>query len=96
MPEKNEMLGDAPIDPKFHELMNMLAIGLDRVLNAETKPRPNGFILIVFPFTEAEKAHLGGEGRANYISNADRKDVVIMLKEQIKRFEGQPDMTGHA
>ena len=31
-----------------------------------------------------------------YISNANRGDVVIMLKEQLKRFEGQPDLTGHA
>ena len=37
------------------------------------------------------------EGRCNYISNgADRKDIVVMLKEQIKRFEGQPEMKGEA
>jgi len=30
------------------------------------------------------------------MSNADRADVVIMLKEQIARFEGQPEQTGTA
>lgn len=36
-------------------------------------------------------------GRCNYISNGvDRKDVVTLMKEQIKRFEGQPDVTGRA
>jgi hypothetical protein len=45
---------------------------------------------LVFPFGAED-------GRCNYISNgADRRDIVTMLKEQIKRFEGQPDMEGHA
>jgi hypothetical protein len=52
--------------------------------------RDVGFVLLVFPFGEKE-------GRCNYISNgADRKDIVTLFKEQIKRFEGQPDVTGHA
>jgi hypothetical protein len=84
-----ERLGDAPIEPKLHEMMNQLARCLDDVLNGKKRPKLNGFILLVFPFE-------GHEGRCNYISNANRADVVTMLKEQIKRFEGQPDMTGHA
>jgi hypothetical protein len=48
-----------------------------------------GFVLLVFPFQ--------GEGRCNYISNgADRRDIVVLMKEQIRRFEGQPEMEGHA
>lgn len=82
-------IGDAPIDPKLIEVMNALARGIDHILNGEERPKKNGFVLMVFPLEEHE-------GRCNYISNADRKDIVIMLKEQIKRFEGQPDMTGHA
>ena len=87
-----ERLGDAPIDPKLHEMMNAIARGLDQVLNGEArgKDRKNGFVLLVFPFE-------GHEGRCNYISNgADRKDIVTMFKEQIRRFEGQPEMKGHA
>jgi hypothetical protein len=84
-----ERLGDGPIEPKFIELMNEVAKKLDRVFNGEAKgkDRENGFILLTFPFE-------GHGGRCNYISNANRKDVVIMLKEQLARFEGQPEMSG--
>jgi hypothetical protein len=71
--------------------MNAIANALDDLFNGPVKgpARQTGFILLVFPFGE-------GEGRCNYISNgASRKDVVTMLKEQIKRFEGQPEVKGH-
>jgi hypothetical protein len=79
-------LGDGPIDPKLASMMNAIASVLDEAFNGDAKgeARQTGFILMVFPFTEA---HDGG--RCNYISNARRADVVTMLKEQIKRFEGQ-------
>jgi hypothetical protein len=91
-------LGDAPIQSELHESMNKLARVLDEVFNGEKKGKDRewGFVLIAFPFEQAELAKGGGTGRANYISNASRDDVVIMLKEQIKRFEGQPDIEGHA
>ena len=90
--KKPERLGDAPIEPEYIEKMNALASVVDELFNGEDKAqaRKVGFVLLVFPFGE-------GEGRCNYISNgADRKDIVTMFKEQIKRFEGQPDMTGRA
>jgi hypothetical protein len=85
-----KQLGDAPIEAEYIGKMNALARMLDKFFNGESKSheRKNGFILMVFKF--------GDQGRCNYISNADRRDVVTMLKEQIKRFEGQPDMKGHA
>lgn len=84
-------LGDAPIEPQFIELMNELARTIDIICNGELKgkDRKVGFILITFPFGDEES-------RCNYISNADRRDVVIMLKEQLKRFEGQPEIKGRA
>jgi hypothetical protein len=88
----SELLGDAPIEAKYIETMKAMAKALDAMFNGEAKgkERKVGFILLVFPFGE-------GEGRCNYISNgADRKDVVTMFKEQIKRFEGQPDIKGSA
>lgn len=87
-----ERLADAPIQPEFRETMNALAATLDKIFNGSTKAadRKTGFVLIVFPFSEAHEG-----GRANYISNANRRDVVTMLKEQIRRFEGQPEMKGH-
>jgi len=83
------LIGDAPIEPAYAQIMNDLAYIVDKAFNGDQKPRKTGFVLLVFPFE-------GHEGRCNYISNADRKDIIIMMKEQIKRFEGQPDMTGHA
>lgn len=81
-------LGDAPIEPKHHDQMNALARALDEIFNGAAKgaDRKTGFVLLVFPFGNED-------GRCNYISNgADRRDIVTMFKEQIKRFEGQPDM----
>jgi hypothetical protein len=85
-------LGDAPIEPAYRERMNDIARLLDSVFNGDAtgSSRPVGFVLLVFPFGEQG-------GRANYISNgADRQDVVALFKEQIKRFEGAPDVTGRA
>jgi hypothetical protein len=84
-------LGDQPIEPDLHDMMNALASGIDALLNGQDKDRPkkNGFCLMVFPFDDFE-------GRANYISNARREDVIVLLKEQLARFEGQPEMKGKA
>jgi hypothetical protein len=87
-----EQLGDAPIESVYREQMNALARVLDMVFNGDAKgaERQVGFVLLVFPFE-------GHEGRANYISNgADRRDIVTLFKEQIKRFEGQPEVSGYA
>jgi hypothetical protein len=72
--------------------MISMARFLDTVLNgpAKGKERTMGFVLLVFPFE-------GRDGRCNYISNgANRDDIVTMLKEQVARFEGQPEMVGRA
>jgi hypothetical protein len=54
------------------------------------RKREVGFVLLVFEFGEKK-------GRCNYISNgADRKDIVTLFREQIKRFEGAPDVEGRA
>jgi hypothetical protein len=85
-------LGDAPIEDGYRQAMMAIAQGLNEIFNGEAKgnDRKVGFVLLVFPFGE-------GQGRCNYISNgADRKDIVAMMKEQVKRFEGQPEMKGHA
>lgn len=86
-------LGDAPIQPKYHDLMNSVARGLDDVFNGDAKgaERETGFVLLVFPFGDADGS------RCNFISNgADRRDVVTLMKEMIARFEGQPEMSGKA
>lgn len=92
MSHKPERLGDAPIQPEYVQKMHAVAQALDALFNGDAKgpARQTGFVVLVFPFGEAE-------GRCNYISNgADRRDIVTMMKEQIKRFEGQPEMKGRA
>lgn len=87
-------LGDGPIEEKHRTLMNEIASLLDNVFNGEAlkagTERKVGFVLLVFPYGEQE-------GRCNYISNgADRRDIVTLFREQIARFEGQPELKGNA
>ncbi len=73
-------------------LMERVMGGLDRIFNGPAKgvEKKLGLVLLVFPYGAAK-------GRTNYISNgADRKDMVLMFKELSARFEGQPDIIGHA
>lgn len=81
-------LGDAPIEERYRAQMKTLARTIDQFLNGDGR-KETGFIIMMFPLNSSD-------GRTNYISNAKREDVVIMLKEQIKRFEGQPEMKGRA
>ena len=70
--------------------MQTLAQVLDDHFNAERRPKTTGFVLLVMPFD----APVGG--RVNYVSNTDRATTVIMLKELVARFEGQPEQKGTA
>lgn len=66
-----------PIDPKYREKMRAVAEALDDVF------RPAGFALLIFPLNEPH------EGRVNYISNANREDMLAAMKEFIARNEGR-------
>lgn len=79
-------------EPDFEtiELMRGIAGGLDKVLNGDRDPKPNGFVLLVFP----EDGEHGA--RTNYISNCPRSDVIAAMKEVLARFEGQPLTPGSA
>jgi hypothetical protein len=90
--KKPERLGDQPIEPQYIEQMNALAQGIDKIFNGDAKgdDRKTGFVLLCFPY----KDH---EGRCNFISNgADRRDLVVLFREMIRRFEGQPELKGRA
>jgi len=74
-----------PIEPEFHKLMNTLAELLDRTFNGHLKEGEKklvGFCLLTFRF--------GEKARVNYISNAERGDMVEVMKNYIKRVEGSP------
>lgn len=89
---KRPRLGDAPIQPEYYLEMNEIAATLDQIFNGDARgsARKTGFVLMVFPFGS-------DDGRCNYISNgADRKDIVVLMKEQIARFEGQAEVSGQA
>lgn len=87
-----QMLGDKPIEAKYHDEMVEVARALDELFNGDAKgeERETGFVLLVFPLGDRE-------GRCNFLSNgADRKDLVVLFREMIARFEGQPEIEGHA
>lgn len=76
-----------PISPQYMQLMNGLAQMLDEAFNGKVKAadRSTGFALLVFPFglTHTDK------DRVNYISNAEREDMLVAMKEFIARAEGR-------
>lgn len=80
------------VDPAYAEKMKAVARTIDEFFNGKKKgaERTVGFCLLVFPF--------GGEPgqRVNYMSNADRRDMVVAIKELLARFEGFDPEEGHA
>lgn len=81
-------LGDAPIEQRYISKMNRLGRIIDAILNPNSQ-RTTGFVLLVYPLNDHA-------GRCNYISNSKREDVAILLREQLRRFEGMPSPTGHS
>jgi hypothetical protein len=76
-----------PIDPEYVEVMNVLAATIDRMFNEKGKPRKVAFALLT--------ANVGATdgGRVNYIGNASRNDMVVLMKEYIARHEGRVTTT---
>lgn len=88
----NPALGDGPNDPRYAELMVAAMSAVDEAFNGPLKGKDKkvGIVMLIFEYGEAS-------GRCNYISNgANRRDIAVMLREQAARFEGQPEITGHA
>lgn len=80
-------IGSGPIENAYKEDMKFIGTFIDKLFNGDKKPKRVAFILMVFPFGEAK-------GRCNYMSNANREDVVTMLKEQLAYFSGMPETEG--
>ena len=74
-----------PIEPQFRDLMNTLAAGLDEAFNGKAKGADKrvGFALFTFNFGQFDG------GRVNYISNANREDMIASVKEWLARAEGR-------
>jgi hypothetical protein len=87
-----ERLGDKPIEKKYVEQMTAIMQTLDQFMNGDAKgaARKVGLVLLTFEYGDTS-------GRCNFMSNgADRRHLVTLFKEMIARFEGQPEMEGHA
>lgn len=66
-----------PMDEEIRRVANDIGARIGSAL-----PPNYGFALLIFGTGESE-------GRMNYISNADRDEMVAALKELIARFEGR-------
>jgi hypothetical protein len=82
-----------PIEPNYHNIMNGMAKALDEVFNGQAPPPPIiwqrkvGFCLFVFEFGKTDN------GRVNYISNAERAEMITAVKEWLGRAEGRVSET---
>jgi hypothetical protein len=77
------------IQEQYRTQMNAIAKVLDETFNGDLATRPagdrkTGFALLIFPFGQPD-----GEHRSNYISNANREDMLATMKEFIARSEGR-------
>lgn len=76
-------MSEQPIQQAYIDQMRALAETLDEIFNGKLRPKVTGFTLLVFPFGDSR------DGRVNYISNADRPDMLNTMKEFIARAEGR-------
>jgi hypothetical protein len=63
------------------DLMQGVAAALDECLNGKVVPKKVAFVLLLANFGETDG------GRVNYVSNANRDDIVPMMKGLIDRWE---------
>jgi hypothetical protein len=86
------------ISIEYRAQMRAVAETLDEFLNGKNTPkhkRQTGFCVLMFPFGDPTgNPH---RDRINYISNANRQDMIIAMKELISRFEGRhiEEQPGH-
>lgn len=76
------------VSPKDTAVLQSLAAGIDQIVNGSERPKRVGFTVLLFNF--------GDEGQVNYVSNADRADMIASMKSLLARWEGQPRQEGRA
>jgi hypothetical protein len=74
------------IQPEVINVMNRLGNVIDEAFNGKPLPKNRrwGFVLLCFEFGPDDGTH-----RMNYISNAERENMLTALKELIANFEGR-------
>lgn len=88
-----DRLGDGPVQEEYREKMIAIVSALDDTFNGDKRGHDKdvGFVLLVFPYGDKDGS------RCNFMSNgAERDDIVVLMKEMIARFEGQPEVRGTA
>ena len=77
-----------PIGEEYRKRMHALASVIDEFFNGPDKghDRKTGFMVLIFPFGLTGDAL---KDRINYISNAERSDMLTAMKEFIARAEGR-------
>jgi hypothetical protein len=83
-------MSNDPIAKRYRRAMNSIATAIDETFNGTKLPKKVVFVMLIAEFGNIT------DGRVNYISNGDRRDIVVMLKEILARFEGQPEQQGTA
>lgn len=73
--------GHQDVQKEYLESMREVARLVDKIFNPDGKKKI-GFVLLAFPFGEKPDA------RMNYMSNGNRADVLLSMKEFIGRAEG--------
>lgn len=68
--------------------MQAIAGMLDAVLNKDLSDNKYGFVLLVIE----REGDMGS--KTNYVSNCQRADILVALKEITARFEGQAQQSG--
>lgn len=84
---KAARIGAKPIEPTLSNPMQALAEVIDKTFNQDVQPKRFGFVLMVWTFGDQA-------GRCNYVSNADRDDVKVLMREQLAYFGGMPEAAG--
>lgn len=76
----------APVQEEYRKSMRAIMETLDHYLNGSHRPRVTGIAILMFSLE-------GAQDRVNYMSNCDRKDMLVAMKEFIARAEGMdPDL----
>lgn len=78
-----------PIQAKFRDQMTSIMEAVDEIFNGQVGQRETGIVILTFAYGDVP------DKRCNYISNgADRKEIAVMLKEMISRWEGMAEQKG--
>jgi hypothetical protein len=72
---------------RTEEFMQTLANGIDAVLKDQLNGGPYAFTLLLWPAKDGQ--------RANYVSNADRAEIITALRETADRLEKKLDRPPH-